>query len=261
MDIKCRKNLQLSMPCRFGPPLSVLPAMAGLTSAPSTPSTDTASPSGIAFGAASGDDRHLSGGILIPGYNAPALPVKPMRDPSLSLVALSGIDPSGPVMVEVPLVQNNTTFTVDRRVTGLRVGVAQRYERGDDHPRIEHRALFVRALESLRLAGVERVHVPAQWADDTLKFNLRTRNEIDELFSQYRLDALVSDSQSAAFHEACLAGYPRLGEPLGDGTTLWFYGSRLSKDSLPNLVQGYRSACRLMAVQGGLPGALNNPTL
>lgn len=260
MDIKCRKNLQSGMPCRYGPPSPVLPEMAGLTRAPPIPSTDAASPSGIAFGAASDGDRHLSGGISIPGYSAPALPVKPVREPSLSLVALSGIDPSGPVMVEVPLVQNNTTFTADRSVTGLRVGIAERYARGEGHPCIEHCALFVRALENLRLAGVELVQVPALWADDTLQFNLHTRHEIDALFSKYRLDALVSDSLSAAFHDACRAGYPRLGEPLGDGTTLWFYGVRWSKGALPNLVHGYRSACRLMAAQGGLPGALNNPT-
>ncbi len=260
MDIECKKNWQSGMPCRSGPPSPVLPERVGLTRAPPTPSTDAASPGSIAFGAPSGSDRHLSGGIYIPGYSAPAFPVKPVRDPSLSLVALSGIDPSGPVMVEVPLVQNNTTFTPDRSVTGLRVGVAAPYERGDGHSPIEHRALFVRALENLRLAGVERVQVPALCVDDTLQFNLHTRHAIDALFSQYRLDALVSDSQSAAFDPACWVGCPRLGEPLGDGTTLWFYGERGSKGALPNLVQAYRSACRLTAVQGRLPGALNNPT-
>ena len=233
----------------------------GLTRAPPTPSTDAASPGSIAFGAPSGSDRHLSGGIYIPGYSAPAFPVKPVRDPSLSLIALSGIDPSGPVMVEVPLVQNNSTFTPDRTLTGPRVGFAERYERGDEHERIEHRARFTRALDILRLAGAQLVAVPAQRGDDTLKFNLHSRNEIDVLITEYRLDALVSDSQSAAFHSACWAGYPGLGEPLEEGATLWFYGARWSKNSLPTLVQGYRSARRLMEIHGRLPGSLNNPTL
>nr|WP_284738769.1 hypothetical protein [Pseudomonas marginalis] len=164
-------------------------------------------------------------------------------------------------MVEVPLVQNNTTFTADRRATGLCVGVAERYERGNDHERIEHRALFTLALETLRLAGLTLVPVPAQRVDDSLRFDLHTRNEIDTLMSQYRLDALVSDSQSAAFHAACWTGYPRLGEPLGDGSTLWFYGARSSKDVLPILVRVYRNARRLTPVQAGLLDVLTNPTV
>lgn len=259
MDIKCRKNLQPGVPCRSGPPSPSLTDIVGLTSASPNPSFDTASPSGIAFDAASGVG-HLAGSIRIPGYDAPTLPVKPVRDPSLSLVALSGINPSRPIMVAVPLVQNNTAFTAGRRVNGLRVGVAGRYARGDDHERIEHRACFTRALEALRLAGVELVQVPARRTDGTLKFSLYTHNEIDALVTQYRLDALVSDSQSAAFHEACRAGFPRLGEPLGDGSTLWFYGTRLSKNLLLTLRQGYRSARRLMDLEDGLPGVLKNPT-
>ena len=265
MDIKCRKIWLLGVPCRPGspaPPPSSSPAeIAGLATVPPTPSVDTPAPSGIAFGTAPGGDKRPAGGIPIPGYDAPALPVKPVRDPSLSLIALSGIDPSGPVMVEVPLVQNNTTFTADRRTTGLCVGVAERYEHGNDHERIEHRALFTLALETLRLAGLTLVPVPAQRADDSLRFGLHTRNEIDTLMSQYRLDALVSDSQSAAFHAACWTGYPRLGEPLGDGSTLWFYGARSSKDVLPILVRVYRNARRLTPVQAGLLDVLTNPTV
>lgn len=251
MDIECRKSLQLGVPCRLGPPspLSSSAEKVDLRTAQPIPSGDTAGPRGIAFGSVSDGDRPVAAGIPIPGYDAPALPVKPGRDPSLLLIALSGVDPSAPVMVEVPLVQNNTTFTPDRGLAGLRVGVAKRYVRGDDHEPVEHRAPFLLALDALRLAGAELVPVPAQRADDRLKFNLHTCNEIDALTRQYRLDAVVSDSQSAAFHDACWAGYPGLGEPLGDGSTMWFYGARFSKDLPPVLVQRYRSARRLMLEQ------------
>ncbi|WP_244643681.1 hypothetical protein [Pseudomonas fluorescens] len=152
-------------------------------------------------------------------------------------------------MVEVPLVQNNSTFTPDSALAGRRVGFADRYGRGGEHEPIKQREPFTRALALLRQAGVLLLPVPAQRVDDSLQFDLHTRNEIDDLMNEYRLDALVSDSQSAAFHGACWSGYPRLGEPLGEGTTLWFYGARWSKDSLATLVQGYRSVRGLADAQ------------
>jgi len=114
--------------------------------------------------------------------------------------------------------------------------------RGNDQEPIEHSASFLEALGFLRQAGAQLVAVPAERADDGLRFTLHSRNEIDERVSEHRLDALVSESHSAAFHAACWSGYPSLGEPLGDGVTLWFYGAQWSKDSLKVLVQGYRNA-------------------
>ena len=181
----------------------------------------------------------------IPGFSAPSLPAKPMRDPSLSLIALSGVDPTEPVMVEVPLVQNDTTRTATPLLAGTRVGFADRYQQGDAHDSIEHSASFMRALERLRRGGALLFPVSAQRLDASLQFDLHTRNEIDDLINQYRLDALVSDSRSGAFHAACWAGYPKVGEPLEDGATLWFYGARWSRDSLAALAQAYRNAARL----------------
>ena len=89
------------------------------------------------------------------------------------------------------------------------------------------------------------------------KFSDRT---IDELVRAFRLDALVSDSRSSAFHSACWSGYPGVGAPLEDGATLWFYGARWAKDWLPALVQGYQNVCRLMDRQDEPPAALNYPT-
>jgi hypothetical protein len=178
----------------------------------------------------------------------------------LTLIALSGIEPEGPVMVEVPLVQNNSSFTAVSLLAGRRVGFADRYARQGDHEPIQHRAPFMRALALLRQTGAQLIPVPAQRVDGSLQFDLHTRNEIDDLMNEHRLDALVSDSQSDAFHAACWSGYPRLGEPLAEAATLWFYGARWSKDSLAALVQGYRSACGLADAQQGLPAALNNPT-
>lgn len=174
----------------------------------------------------------------IPGFSAPSLPAKPMRDPSLSLIALSGVDPTEPVMVEVPLVQNDTTRTVTSFLAGKRVGFADRYQQGDAHASIEHSASFMRALERLRRGGALLFPVSAQRLDASLQFDLHTRNEIDDLINQYRLDALVSDSRSG--HSMRLAGLatprwanpskmaPRYGFTARDGPgTLWRRWHRL----------------------------------
>lgn len=260
MDSKCRKVSRVDAVCQVGQPLSSLLDMTDSAPSCRRPSPDQAPPRSIAFDVDPHPHTHPKGGVLIPGYNVPALPLKPMRDPLLTLIALSGIDPEGPVMVEVPLVQNNSTFTAMQALAGRRVGYAERYGRGDGHEPIQHRAPFVRALDVLRRAGAQLIPVPAQRVDGTLTFNLHTHNEIDELVNEYRLDALVSDSQSAAFHSACWSGYPRFGEALYGGATLWFYGARWSKESLAALAQGYRNACCLENAQHGLPGVLNNPT-
>lgn len=141
-------------------------------------------------------------------------------------------------MVQVPLVQNNSTFTPAHALSGRRVGFAERFAGAPDHELIEHSPSFLRALAILYRAGAQPVPMRACQGNGTPQL----RNEIDELVHQYQLDALVSDSRSAAFHHACWSGYPVLGEPLGDGATLWFYGAHGSRDSLTSLVQGYRSA-------------------
>lgn len=257
MEEKCRKIGQAGVACSTGQ--SASGSLESTTPAPSC--TEQGSPRGIAFGVDPRSQAPAQVRVPVPGYDAPGLPLRPVRDPSLSLIALSGVDPSGPVMVEVPLVQNNSSFIAANVLAGRRVGFAERYSHGDDHEPIEHRAPFRQALDILRQAGAHLLPVSAQRVDETLCFNLHTPNEIDELVNEHRLDALVSDSQSAAFHAACWSGYPMLGEPLGDGATLWFYGARWSKDSLRALVEGYRTTRRLLDMQDRLPTALNNPTV
>ena len=204
------------------------------------PLINQATPRGIDFGVDPGADIHAKGRVPIPGYDTPALPLKPIRDPSLSLVALSGIDPTGSVMMEVPLVQNNSRHKAEQALAGRRIGFADQWMQGNRREPIEHTAAFLRVLDTLRQAGVHLVPVPAQRDDSALQFNLHTRNEIDEHISEYRLDALVSDSRSAAFHAACWSGYPGLSEPLEEGATLWFYGARWAGGSLAALVREYR---------------------
>jgi hypothetical protein len=243
MDDKCKKTWRVGVRCSTGHALAALPESEAPTPAPRS-SSDHAGPRGIEFGVDARAYAHLTAGVTIPGYDAPALPLKPVRDPSLSLVALSGIDPSGSVMVEVPLVQNNTTFTAAQALAGRRVGFAEHFVLGHGHAPIQHRTAFLNALDTLRRAGAQLVPVPAQRVDASLQFNLHTRNEIDAHMSEYRLDALVSDSRTAAFHTACWSGYPGLGEPLEEGATLWFYGARWSKESLAALVREYRNVLR-----------------
>jgi Asp-tRNA(Asn)/Glu-tRNA(Gln) amidotransferase A subunit family amidase len=161
---------------------------------PAQAQTEKASPGGFFFGAEQPMAR-----TLIPGHNAIAPPIVPLRDPALSLVALSGIDPAEPAMGEVPFVMNNTAFTATEVLSGWRIGFAERYVRGVYYEPVEHSAALLRAFHILRQAGAQLVPVDARREDPTLQFTLQ-RNEIDDLVIKHRLDALVSDGQSAAFH-------------------------------------------------------------
>ncbi|WP_305955590.1 hypothetical protein [Pseudomonas sp. KBW05] len=143
-------------------------------------------------------------------------------------------------MVEVPLVLNNTSFTATQMLAGWRIGFVGRYVRGGHAEPVEHSSALRRAFDTLRQAGAQLVAVDAQRADDSVEFTLQVINEIDDLVTRHRLDALVSDDLSNAFHDACLSGYPSLCEPLEEGVQLRFYGARWSRDSLAALVQAYR---------------------
>lgn len=235
MERDCGKNWQLGVPCRHGAALPVTGEPGGLECVAPLVKTDKVSPSGIVFGA-----EHPEAAVRIPGYNALAPLVKTVRDPSLSLIALSGIEPTGPVMVEVPLVLNNTTFTASRLLAGWRIGYAGRYVRGEHAEPVVHSSAMRRAFDILRQAGAHLVAVDAQRAVDSLEFTLQVTNEIDELVIRHSLDALVSDDLSGAFHAACLSGYPSFCEPLEEGIELRFYGARWSRDSLAALVRAYR---------------------
>ena len=238
MDKTCRNQWKLGLPCYSGP----LPPLADEEAEPVHAPVSKAPPAGIVF------NSELSKGVVpSPGYNALAPLNRPVRDPALSLVALGGIDPTGPVMVEVPLVLNNTTFTASRELGGWRLGFAHRYVRGDHAETVEHSAALRTAFDLLRQAGAQLIPVDARCENDTFQFTLQS-NEIDDLVSEHRLDALISDSQSVAFHRACTNGYPSLYEPLGEGAKLWFYGARWSRDALPILLRAYRQ------LSAGVPG-------
>ncbi|NWC45597.1 hypothetical protein HX788_14000 [Pseudomonas edaphica] len=147
-------------------------------------------------------------------------------------------------MVEVPLVLNNTSFTASQMLSGWRIGFADRYVQGGHREAVEHSEALCAAFDLLRQAGAHLVPVDARREDSSLQFSLQS-NEIDDLMTAHRLDALVSGSESVAFHRACINGYPSLCEPLGDGAKLWFYGAQWSRDALPLLLHAYRqvSAC------------------
>lgn len=245
MEDKCRKIWPQASPCRPGQLLSAFAEPCAPPATTSNAPADSASPRGIAFDIDS--HPHAPIGVLIPGYSVPGISIKPVRDPSLSLIALSGVEPETPVMVAVPLVRNNSSFATAQSLAGWRVGFADRYVRSSDHEPIEHSVAFLCALDTLRQAAVQLVPVAAQRMDDTVRFCAHTRNEIDDLTLAYRLDALVSDGSSAAFHGACGSGYPRLEAPLEGGGTLYFYGSRRARDSLMALVQGYKNKVACLA--------------
>jgi hypothetical protein len=235
MERDCRKSWQVGVSCRHEQVLPAAGEGGGLESAQTPVKPDKVNPAGIVFGT-----EHPEGAVRIPGYNALASLMKPARDPSLSLIALSGIEPTGPVMVEVPLVLNNTTFTVPQTLAGWRIGFAGRYVQGGHVEPIEHSRALRRAFDILRQAGAQLVEVDAQRAVHNLEFTLQVINEIDALVTRHCLDALVSEDLSDAFHDACRSGYPSLCVSLEDGVKLRFYGARWSRDSLAVLAQAYR---------------------
>lgn len=236
MDDGGRKNVQLGMYFRTVPTSSSASAEpVDLAASKRHFHADEGCLSGIVFG-----DEHAKGKVFIPGYNAVAPMIRPVRDPSLSLIALSGIDPSDPVMVEVPLVLNNTTFTATPPLAGWRLGYVEHYVRGEHKEPAPRSPALRGAFDTLRQAGAQLVAVDAQRTDDSLHFSLRNRNEIDQLLADYRLDAVVSDDRRAAFHGDSPSDYPRVCEVLEDGSQLWFFGSRRSRASLSLLVRAFR---------------------
>jgi hypothetical protein len=228
----CRTHWQLGMPCHMG---SLTGEEISSTAVPVHAQPDKANQAGIVFAA-----EHVKSVAPNPGYNTLAPLVRAVRDPALSLIAVSDVDPTGPVMVEVPLVLNNTTFTASQLLSGWRIGFADQYVCGDHREPVEHSAALRRAFEVLRQAGAQLVPVDARREAYNLQFSLQRRNEIDQLVTEHRLDALVSDDQSTAFHGACTNGYPSFCEPLETGAKLCFYGARWARDALPTLLSAYR---------------------
>ena len=239
MDEKCRKYSRTCVPCPTGRAAS---SPSDCMPAPTLSDTTIESPGkgGIAFGTAPRVSEQSVAGTPLPRSDVPGPLMKTMRDPALSLNALSGIDPSGPVMVEVPLVLNNSTFTAVQTLAGWRIGYAQRYVGVGESGAIDHSEAFLQALNTLRSASAVLVPLDLNRSEEINQFTLNTRNEIDVCVSEHRLDALVSESQSAAFHGACRSGYPALCESLGGEAKLWFYGAPWAGDRVMALVQVYR---------------------
>ena len=194
--------------------------------APTGHAPEAASQRGIAFGVEPLPGIPHESGIPIPGYNAPGLALKPVRDAELSLIALGRIAPSTPVMVEVPLVQDSTVYMTPQTLAGSRIGFAQQYQRGSGFEAIEHSVAFLRVLKLLGQAGAQMVPVSAQHWDAMFHFDVQSHNEIDDLVVRHRLDALVAEGDRGAFHGACESGYPSHCEILEQGVKLWIYGSR-----------------------------------
>ncbi|AFJ56034.1 hypothetical protein PS887_05168 [Pseudomonas fluorescens] len=226
MDSHCKKLWKMGLPCASAQPLA---SLMNAVDVPALP--PGAAPPSIVFGT-----EQRAGATPIPGYNALAPHIRPVRDPALSLIAISGVDPTEPVMVEVPLVLNNTTFTASLPLTGYRIGYAEHYVQGKQVERVARSAALNRVFDTLRQAGAQCVAVDMQRSGDCEQ----ACHEIDELVVGLRLDALVSEDPEAAFHHACKSGYPSMCETLEDGSKVWFYGARWAGDRLAALVRAYR---------------------
>lgn len=215
MDDKCWKTRQVWLFC----PLGDVPA----ESAPAGHTAVGACTRAITFGVEPAVHTLRENGPPIPGYDSPALPLKPSRDPALSLIALSGVEPPEPVMVEVPLVMNNSAFSPAQEIAGWRIGFAH-------WP--EHSTCFLQTLNALRLAGALMVPVDVRW------------DEIDKCVIENRLDALICQESSPAFLRARSTGNPSVSEVLEDGTRIWLYGAQWAGDRLSCLTRVLRQVLR-----------------
>ena len=235
MEDKCRKTLSPGAPCSVGLPL-VFNTFNAMPCGPAAPSgsADNVSTSrgGIEFQPAA------TPAVQGPRFDIPGPMMKTVRDPSLPLIALSGLDPVGQVMVEVPPIMENNAAKSAPALADWRIGFADGYLRNGVRETVEHSSGFLQALEA---------QLP-----DAAYFTLESSNEIDKRTNEHRLDALVSDGQSPAFHLFCKTGYPGACQIFSDdlqGTrvVLWFYSARWARDSLSVLVRVYQQAMQAHA--------------
>lgn len=250
MDDKCKKYWHPGAPCPVAPSLPSGTGCLPLVSPTLMPSEGRGS---IAFGGTVAPERPVAG-IPLPRFDIPGPMMKTVRDPALSLIALSGVDPSGPVMVEVPLVLNNTAFAPTQGLMGWRIGFVARYVSEHASEPVEHGATFTRALDMLRQAGAQLVAVAARRPDKTLQFSVQSRQEIDIHVTEQRLDAVVCEGESPAFQGACSLGYPGVCEPLEDGTRLWFYSARGTNERLAVLMRHVGQLLREKTAPRPTPG-------
>jgi len=185
-----------------------------------------------------------------PRFDVPGPMMRTVRDPALLLSAMSGVDPEGPVMVEIPPVVNPGNVSNCALLAGSRIGFASEYLLGNDRQPVEHSAHFIWVLKVLSNAGAQLVPVLARVSDDAHHFTLYASNEIDDRVMEGRLDALVSDASSVAFHPSATSAHPRISISTGpdtDGaaTLIWFYGAHWASDQLGALVHG----CQQVLVQ------------
>lgn len=257
MDDKCRKVLPAAVPCQFRPSVSGESPVVPQLCAPASAKVDGPLSARLVFGCKAGGaivDSPSQQGCLEfgavrhgPRFDIPGPLMRNVRDPAFSLSALSGVDPEGPVMVEIPPVADPGHFRDPPLLTGSRIGFASEYVSGNVRQPVEHSVHFSRVLSVLRAAGAQLLPVHALLMDDTRHFTLDQRNEINDRVTEHRLDVLVSDAQSYAFHQASAGGNPRVCVPIGmdaDGiaTAVWFYGAHWAGDRWAVLVQDCQRA-------------------
>lgn len=199
-----------------------------------------------------------SGSGYGPRFDIPGPMMRTVRDPSLSLQALSGVDPEGAVMVEIPPVADAGHLKTLSVLAGSRIGFASEYIDADSYIPIEHSAHFARVLSVLQATGVQLVAVQALRVDESCYFSLEQGNEIDDRVHENRLDMLVSDAHSAAFHRGATERNPKRCLPTGtdsDGTetAVWCYGAHGCDDRLKVLVQEFQRVLQQEGQALGLP--------
>ncbi|MGH8392562.1 MAG: hypothetical protein ACRESN_10025, partial [Pseudomonas sp.] len=84
-----------------------------------------------------------------PRLDLPGPMMHSVRDPALSLIALSGVDPEGRVMVEIPPVADPGHLINTPPLAGSRIGFASEYVTGDVRKPAKHSPHFARVLDVL----------------------------------------------------------------------------------------------------------------
>lgn len=196
--------------------------------------------------------------------DVPGPMMRTVRDPSLSLSALSGLDDASPaIMVEPPDCEYGAV-PKPLFLTGRRIGFASSYRAGSAVTWFEHPIGFSRTQDLLRAAGVQLVPLEVRWSqgllsgradaqlDDALPAGFCT-SPLNELLLEQRLDAWMCDAQQDIFPDAITDGYSRVlvssgSDPYGLSSSVLFYGARWGEVHLKALVRDFLQALRVRSL-------------
>lgn len=203
-------------------------------------------------------------GVNLPAYgqrlDVPGPMMRSLRDPSLSLSALSGLDDASPPIMVEPPDREFTALPKTQILSGRRIGFAKACRAASVVTRLEHCVSFLRVLDQLSAAGMHLIALEVSWSPgvlpdgtdaqsiDTLPPGFCT-SSLNELLLEHRLDAWVCDARLDIFPGAIRDGYSHVSVPTGSDIQglsfgVLFYGARWGEGPLKALVRDFQQTPR-----------------